>query len=771
MLQYAVSLDVNSLIARLKGHRHYSGQIAHTEVVPGASARFADIEPPLPERLATALGRQGIERLWSHQAQALDLARSGFPFVVTTPTASGKSLCYLAPILEMLLVDRQARALVIYPTKALAQDQAGKLRELGLFPDVVHALYDGDTPRSERSSIRRTARLVLTNPDMLHVGILPGHSQWASFLRNLRVVVVDEAHVYRGVFGGHVAQIMRRLGRMASRYGASPQWIGCSATIANPEELFRQLTGVAGEIPVVGDDGAPRGRRHFVFWNPPFLDPTRGVRRSTNSEATSLFTTLVSSGVRTIAFARARKSAELLLAYSRDALEATQSHGELAGRIASYRAGYTPTQRRAIERKLFDGELLGVTATNALELGVDIGGMDAVVMAGYPGTISSAWQQAGRAGRRHGDSLAVLVASDNPLDQFLMRRPEWFFGSSHENAVLDPANRHILAGHLLCAAWESPLTSDDLPRFGGDKALRVVKMLVENGDLAWRDDRLLPTSLDAPAGRIDIRSMSSKVFSILLSDGSVLGTIEEERAYEQVHPGAVYLHQGESYLVQHMDLSARRVTVSPCASGIFSEPKVEGNIEILSREGSKESGSTVVYFGEVRVAKRVVGYRRRNVYTDEVVGEWDLDLPEQVFETEAVWFPVPRESEWKLEQAKFDLPGTVHAVEHAAIGLLPLFALCDRNDIGGVSTPYHPQVGAPAVFVHDAHPGGVGIAEAGFRLIGPWLEATQALVSQCPCDDGCPACIQSPKCGNNNQPLDKRGAACLLESLCSGNPS
>ena len=766
-----VSLDVQSLIASLRGHRSYADQIVHTEVVAGASARFADVEPPLPERLARALSAQGIERLWCHQAEALDLGRSGFPFVVTTPTASGKSLCYLAPVLEMLLTDRSARALVVYPTKALAQDQAGKLRDLGLFPDVVHALYDGDTPRSERASIRRTARLILTNPDMLHVGILPAHSQWAVFLRNLRAVVIDEAHVYRGVFGGHVSQVMRRLARIADRYGASPQWIGCSATIANPVELFRQLTGVAGEIPVVCDDGAPRGRRHFLFWNPPFLRPAQGVRRSTHSEATGLFTALVGRGVRTIVFARARKSAELLLAFARDAFASTESRQEMADRIASYRAGYTPSQRRAIERRLFDGDLLGVTATNALELGVDIGGMDAVVMAGYPGTISSAWQQAGRAGRRSGDSLAVLVASDNPLDQFLMRRPEWFFGSPHENAVLDPGNRHILAGHLLCAAWEAPLVTDDLPRFGGEKALRVVKRLVEQGDLAWRGEQLLPTSLDAPAGRIDIRSMSSKVFTILLADGTVLGTIEDERAYEQVHPGAVYLHQGESYVIEEMDLAGRKVMAVPCGSGIYSEPKVDGNIEILSKQGSKEYGSTVVYFGEVRVTKRVRGYRRRNVFTDETVGEWDLDLPEQVFETEAVWFPVPREIQLALEARRLDLSGTVHAVEHASIGLLPLFALCDRNDIGGVSTPYHPQVGAPAVFVHDAHPGGVGIAETGFRLIGPWLEATAALVEQCPCDDGCPACIQSPKCGNNNQPLDKEGAAALLKALCTGGES
>ncbi|MFM7322237.1 MAG: DEAD/DEAH box helicase [Armatimonadota bacterium] len=765
-----MALDVDELLRRLQRQSSYRDQLVHAERIPARSARYADLEPALPPALRARLSAEGIDRLWGHQAEAIDLVRAGFPVVVTTPTASGKSLCYNAPVLESLLLDPAARALYLFPTKALAQDQSGKLRELDLFPEVVHATYDGDTPKEERSGIRRMARIVLTNPDMLHHGILPNHTTWSVFLRNLRYVVVDEAHVYRGVFGGHVGDILRRLTRIARRYGAQPQWIACSATIANPAEHLRCLTGCPTGFEVVANDGAPAGRRTFVFWNPPERNGSGGGRRSTHGESTDLFATLVSSGIRTIAFARARKSTELLLTHARTALESTISSQEAAGRIMSYRAGYTPGQRREIERRLFDGELIGVTATNALELGVDIGGMDAVVMSGYPGTVASAWQQAGRAGRRSDESLAVLVAADNPLDQFLMRRPDWFFASGHEHATADPANRHVLSGHLLCAAYEAPLTEDELDFFGGERALRCVKRLVEDGRLAWRDDRILYVGSEPPAPSINIRSASANPTLITLPDGAVLGTVEEERVFEQVHPGAVYLHMGEAYVVDSLDLAGRRARVRPHDGGYHTEPRTDGSIEIIAEHSRKDLGDTQVVFGEVRVTSRVLGYRRRGVHGEENLGEVDLDLPERTFETEAVWYEVPAGAVRDLERRKLDLGGSVHALEHAAIGLLPLFAMCDRNDIGGVSSPWHPQVGGPAVFVHDGHPGGVGIAETGFRLVRAWLEATSALIEGCGCDDGCPACIQSPKCGNNNQPLDKAGAARVLRALLKERP-
>jgi DEAD/DEAH box helicase domain-containing protein len=758
-------VNADRFLERLRKQDSYSGQIVHIERIAARKAEYAPLEPPLPEALREALSAQGIEKFYSHQAEAIDLARQGFHTIVTTPTASGKSLCYNAPVLESLLLERKARALYLFPTKALAQDQLGKIRNLGLGADIVAATYDGDTPRDERGPIKRTAQLVITNPDMLHMGVLPYHTSWGVFLRNLRFVVLDEAHVYRGVFGAHVANILRRLRRVAELYGARPQFLASTATIANASELFATLTGLDAEV--VKGDGAPSGRRHFVFWNPPVYDTATGARKSTNAEATGLFTTLVGEGVRTIAFARARKQAELLLAYARRSFESTATKETLKDKIISYRAGYTPAQRREIERRLFEGELTGVTATNALELGVDIGGVDATILTGYPGTVASTWQQAGRAGRRQSDALSVLVAADNPLDQFLMRRPDYFFEKEAEHAALDPTNKHILGGHLLCAAYEAPLEDSDEGLFGGPKARHVMKRLVEEDVLASRGERLHYTGNVYPAGLVNIRSASSEHYVIRDDSrgGAALGTVEEARAFETLHPGAVYLHLGESYVVEELDTDERVARVRPSKASYFTEPKTDSWIQILETHGSKEFGSSVTYFGEVRVTTQVTGFRQKQLFSDEVLGTFDLELPELHFETEAVWFPVSVDTVQALGVAGLDLAGGVHALEHAGISLLPLFALCDRNDIGGVSTPYHPQVGAPAVFVHDGHPGGVGIAECGFRFIFEWLTATRNLIEGCPCEDGCPSCIQSPKCGNNNQPLDKKAALEILKRL------
>jgi DEAD/DEAH box helicase domain-containing protein len=754
-------------IQRFKRASDYRGQIVHVQEVPARGAEYGELDVPLPPRLTDALGNLGVTRLYRHQAEAVDRARTGQHVIVTTPTASGKSLCYNAPVLENLLLEPHARALYLFPTKALAQDQKAKLEALGLHPDVTVATFDGDTPKEERSWVKRHGRLVITNPDMLHVGMLPYHNTWAGLLRNLRYVIIDEAHVFRGVFGAHVANILKRLRRIAARYGARPQFIACSATIANPGELFTRLTGLRAET--VGGDGAPSGGKRFVFWNPPVVDEKTGVRRSSNAEATGLFTTLVSGGVRTIAFTRARKQAELLLNYARRNFEGT-SNPKLAEKVVSYRAGYTPEQRRDIERRLFKGELTGVTATNALELGVDIGDLDACIITGYPGTVASTWQQAGRAGRRQGEALAVLVAADNPLDQFLMRRPDYFFGQTHEHATLDPLNKHILGGHLLCAAYEMPLTEADYRLFGGDaeeeRARWVAHRMVESGNLAARGDQLVYANDDYPASRVNIRSASSNQYTIIEeARGKVLGTVEEARAYDTLHPGAVYLHMGESYLVESLDTQNFRAFVRPATANYYTEPRIETNIEILETYGSKEFGQTVAYFGSVVVRARVVGFRQKQLFSDENLAQFELDLPEQRFETEAVWYPVPQPVVWELEGVEQGLAGGVHALEHASIGLLPLFALCDRNDIGGVSTPYHPGVGGPAIFVHDGHPGGVGIAETGYRLMTEWLTATRDLLNECPCEGGCPSCIQSPKCGNNNEPLDKEAARTILRYI------
>ncbi|MES2459651.1 MAG: DEAD/DEAH box helicase [Armatimonadota bacterium] len=571
-------MNADHFLARFKRHPEYKGQIVHVEEIPARTARWGNMDAPLPQRLTTALAAQNVARLYSHQAEAIDLARMGHHLIVTTPTASGKSLCYNAPVLETLLLDPAARALYLFPTKALAQDQRGKLEALNLHPDIATATYDGDTPKEERGWVKRAARIVITNPDMLHLGILPYHTGWGTFFRNLRYIVIDEAHSYRGVFGAHVANVLRRLRRVCERYGARPQFIACSATIANPGELFGRLTGLEAQ-PISGD-GAPTGRKHFIFWNPPVYDPASGARRSSNAEATTLFTTLVGEGVRTIAFTRARKTAELLLTYARRAFESTGTQAGLAQKIISYRAGYTAEQRRDIERRLFNGELTGVTATNALELGVDIGGVDACVLTGYPGTVASTWQQAGRAGRRQGDALAILVAADNPLDQFLMRRPEYFFGKPHEHAALDPTNRHILGAHLLCAAYEIPLTEDDFPLFGGERAAHITHRLCEEEALAARGERFVYAGSEYPAGLISIRSASANQYVIVDDSrrGAVLGTVEEGKAFETLHPGAVYLHLGESYVVETLDPQNFRAHVRPAQANYFTETRTTSQI-------------------------------------------------------------------------------------------------------------------------------------------------------------------------------------------------
>src|SRR5579871_5563817 len=487
-------MDFNGYLNDLRRAPFYKGQIAHVQRIPARKARYGDLERPLHPDLLARLRAQGIERLYAHQAEAINAARDGAHVTVVTATASGKTLCYNLPVLDTVLENPRARAFYLFPTKALAQDQLGKLNDFGLFPTVRFATYDGDTPSADRRFIKKGAHIVLTNPDMLHVGILPYHTSWSAFLANLKYVVVDEMHTYRGVFGAHVAHVLRRLRRLCALYRADPQFLCCSATIANPEELTQRLTGVEQPI-IVDENGAPAGPRTFVFWNPPVIEQQEGTRRSTNMEATALFTDLVQQGVRNITFTRARKSAELILRYARNAFH--QTFPELSKSIMAYRSGYTKEERRKIEQGLFEGKLIGVTATNALELGVDVGGLDATVLTGYPGTIASAWQQAGRAGRGGEEALSILVALDNPLDQFLMRHPDYFFGRPHERAVLDPDNRRILAQHLLCAAYERALTWDDLPAFGPN-AKTALDSLEEQGKISYRNGKWRFAGADYP---------------------------------------------------------------------------------------------------------------------------------------------------------------------------------------------------------------------------------------------------------------------------------
>jgi DEAD/DEAH box helicase domain-containing protein len=754
-------MDVDAFLDRLRASENYAGQMVHVERIPGRDPVFGTLDSPLEPRLETALRREGVERYYSHQADAINAARAGKHVATVTSTASGKTLCYNVPVLDDLLREPHHRALYLFPTKALAQDQLEKLNALGLAPRVRAFTYDGDTPREERTDIRRRASIILTNPDMLSVGIVPYHSAWALFLRQLRWVVVDEVHSYRGVFGSHVANVFRRLRRVCELYGARPQFLCSSATIANPGELVKSLTGFEPEL--IDEDGSPHGPRHFVFWNPPYIGEDQTQRRSTNIETTSLFSSLVAEGVRTIAFARSRQTAELILRYARDGLK--RGEMDLSDRVTSYRAGYLPEDRREIERRLFSGDLLGVVSTNALELGVDIGGLDASILNGYPGSVASVWQQAGRAGRGRQDCLAVLVAQNNPLDQYLMRRPEYFFGRPHEHAAVDPNNLHILRQHLRAAAYEMPLSDEDARFFGIGMAL-VLKEMEESGDLRRAGDRWVWCGGEYPAGNINIRSASGDAFVIReTGSGRAIGTEEIEKVFHVLHPGAVYLQMGESYLVENLDVSARTAWVTPAPVSFYTRTKDTSSVDILSQEASKRCARTQAYYGPVTVTNQVLGFSRRAHFTDEVKSVEDLDMPEIAFDTEALWFVVPS---WAVEELRgdgADITGGLHAIEHAAIGLMPLYAMCDRNDIGGVSYPLHPVLGAPAVFIYDAHPGGVGIAERTYDLLEPLLRATRDHIAQCPCEDGCPSCIQSPKCGSNNEPLSKAGALAILGKL------
>ena len=710
----------------------------------------------------------GLWPLRSHQAGAIDALRRGDNVMVATQSASGKSLCYNVPVLESLLQDSACRALYLFPTKALAQDQLRSFAELSGSFGVRAAIYDGDTPTRDRPPVRKSARVVLTNPDMLHLGILPRHQSWDRLFRGLGYVVVDECHTYRGVFGSHVANILRRLRRVCQYYGSSPQFILCSATIGNAGELAHGLTGLSFEV--IDEDGSPSGGKRFALWNPPIMGDSGSTRRSANVEAASLFSELVSSGVRTIVFTRTRRATELVYVYARDRL--SQDSPEVAASIRPYRGSYLPEDRRSIERALFSGELLGVTSTNALELGIDVGSLDATVLAGYPGSIASTWQQAGRSGRRGEESLTILVGRDNPLDQYIMNHPQALFGRSVEHARISPSNPYVIEPHLLCAAYELPLKSQDQELFGADLVGHLEKLEAE-GRLRRRGESWhISPQLPYPANDLNIRSISSFSYQVIQeSTGAVLENVGEPSAFQQLHPGAVYLHQGEPYLVRDLDLDSHIARVERSTDdNYYTEARELTDIRVSSVRSTKSAGGVEVSLGDVEVTSQVLGFRRRRHLSERVIDEEPLDLPERRFPTVALWFDVPdRFLDWTKEERR-DLPGGLHAAEHAAIGVLPLFAMCDRNDIGGVSTPLHPDTGRAQVFIYDGHAGGAGIAERGYQIIEALWEATLEAMVTCHCDDGCPGCVQSPKCGNNNHPLDKHVAMVMLRFLV-GDPA
>ncbi|HEX2054135.1 MAG TPA: DEAD/DEAH box helicase, partial [Actinomycetota bacterium] len=729
---------------------------------PGTKVRP---EPPLPRELRARLSARGIDGLWTHQAEALAAVRRGENVAVSTGTASGKSLCFNLPTIESILADRRTRALYLYPTKALAQDQLRALRAFGL-TEVLPATYDGDTPSDERPSVRRYANIVLTNPDMLHFGILPSHPRWADFLANLRYVVIDEGHVCRGVFGSHVGCILRRLRRLAAGYGANPLFILTSATIPNPGGLAERLVGLP--FTEVTEDGAPRGERLFAFWNPPFLEEKTATRASANWESARLMAAFAGRDIKTIAFAKSRKAAELVAKYARTLA------GDAGDRITAYRAGYLASDRRAIEQRLFAGELLGVAATTALELGIDVGGLDAVVMNGFPGTVAQVWQQAGRAGRSTTPSVAVLVGRDDPLDQYYIAHPETMLSRPFEMALVDTANPNILKPHLACAAYEKPVPPDEVAEYFGPDALRQAEEMAEEGRLALRKSkgvRRYHYRGDTPPGDLDLRSMGVTYAIVERQTGALLGTVDGGKAFSQVHPGAVYLHQGDNWEVAELDLANNVALVEPSQGRYFTQSRETSDIRVLEATEHKRVGRAEFYLGRVEVTNRVVAFARKDIATGETLAIVDLDLPETVLSTVAVWYTVDPSVVHRARLGAVDLPGSLHAAEHAAIGMLPLFAMADRWDIGGVSTALSADTGLPTVFIYDGHPGGAGIAARGYAEAPEHLGATLEAVSRCPCESGCPSCVQSPKCGNGNEPLDKAGAIRLLATILGSDGS
>ena len=752
-------------------------QLRHVRRVPARAARTADWPDWVHPDLVEAYARLGVAAPYTHQIEAADHAQSGRHVVIATGTASGKSLAYQLPALnavhrsELRVLAEPGRvhddgAVVLYlsPTKALAADQLASIRALRL-STIRAETYDGDTEQSARRWIREHANVVLANPDMLHYGVLPNHAWWSAFFRRLRFVVIDEAHSYRGVFGSHVANLLRRLRRVCAYYGAEPVFIAASATTAEPETSVSRLIGAP--VVAVTEDGSPHGATEVAFWEPA-LTEARGEngapqRRTAVAETSDLLANLVSSRVRTIAFIKSRRGAEAISSITQRLLDEVDP--SLPGRVAAYRSGYLPEERRELERRLRTGELLGIASTSALELGIDISGLDAVLVAGWPGTRASLFQQIGRAGRAGQDALAAFVASDDPLDTYLVNHPEAIFDVPVEATVFDPSNPYVLGPHLCAAAAERPLTRADLELFG-PAAEGILGQLERQGLLRRRPSGWFWTHPESAAGMVNLRADGGGPVQIIESEtGQVLGSMDSPQTHYQAHQGAIYVHQGASYLVEELNEAEHCVVVRRVNPDYYTTARDLTQIEVLSEDRSETWGPVGVHFGEVKVTTQVVSFQRKALISNEVLGEEPLELGARELFTKAVWFTMDNRNLFAAGLIEAQFPGALHAAEHAAIGLLPLVASSDRWDVGGVSTALHADTEGPTIFVYDGHPGGAGFAERGFERAREWLSATKAAIEACECPAGCPSCVQSPKCGNKNNPLDKAGAILLLGAL------
>ncbi|MGV1010424.1 MAG: DEAD/DEAH box helicase [Dermatophilaceae bacterium] len=750
-----------------------SDRVVHVRRLAGREARYADLPPWTPPAVRAALARAGLERLWSHQREAAEAADAGEHVVLSTGTASGKSLGFLLPTLTAVIegaaapTGRGATALYLAPTKALAHDQLARLQELAV-PGLRVAAYDGDTPPQERRWARDHAAYLLTNPDMLHHSILPAHEHWGAFLRALRYVVVDECHVYRGVFGSHLALVLRRLRRVAARYRAHPVFLLASATVADPAGHGARLVGMP--VRAVTDDGSPRAAMTVALWQPPVCGVDVGApgsggrpayRRSAVAETAQLLADLVGADVQSVAFARSRVGVEAIATAARRTLQTRRP--QAVERVAAYRGGYLPEERRALESGLRSGSLTGLAATTALELGIDISGLDAVVLAGWPGTRSSFWQQVGRAGRAGRGALAVLVAGDDPLDAYLVTHPEAILDHPIEAAVVDPENPYLLGPHLAAAAAELPLSDTDTELFGSSTT-DVADELVDRQLLRRRPTGWYWARPDRAADLVSLRGSGRVVRIVEAQTGRLLGVVDEPRSYATVHPGAVYVHQGQTCVVAHLDLRDGVALVARGDPGWTTQARSVSTFELVATEQTQSWGPATLSLGRVVVRTRVTSFLRR-LPGGEVLGEHPLDLPERTMPTQATWWTMPQPDLLGAGLHPMRLPGALHAAEHASIGLLPLIAIADRWDIGGVSTVLHPDTGLPTVLVYDGVPGGGGFARRGYAVASTWFRATLDTVRSCPCEQGCPSCIQSPKCGNGNQPLDKAASIRVLDLL------
>jgi len=746
---------IDDFIKSIKRMPSYKKQIVHIEKIPSQEANYGELEKPLPENIRTCLLNRRI-KFYSHQAEAINKARQGKNVVIATPTASGKTLAFNIPVLEALTNNGKATALYLYPTKALTNDQLKVLRELEKDTCVKAdtGVYDGDTPQHQRANIRENSRIILTNPYGLHQ-YLPWHYKWRTFLQNLKFIVIDEAHVYRGVFGSNVAMVLRRLLRICSFYHANPQIILSSATIANPKELASRLTGK--DFEVVLDDGAPRGEKSFVFWNPPFIDAANSIRRSTHQETKDILTLNILKNLQTLCFTTSRQMAELITRWTKEELMRRSKSPNI---ITAYRAGYLPQERRDIESRLKNKGLVGVVSTNALELGIDIGSLDSVIISGYPGTVISTWQQAGRAGRTCADSLVTLVAFQNPLDQYFMKHPDDFFGRPHEQAIIDLHNQYISLGHIMCASSELPINEADKQFF--PELLSESIQALEQENLVQKTPRGWVYSGTARTTEVvNLESISHQTVTVTCN-GNLLETLTLNKAYEEAHAGAVLLHQGETYLCEEFDLNQLVAKVRQENVNYYTEALKD--VDVAIKKTQEQNNSDVkVGLGELSITEIYHTYLTKTY--DEVIKRSPLNLPPLSFSTIGLWFIIPEETREEIEAQGLDFAGGLHAVEHAMIAMSPIFAMCDRWDIGGLSTSLHPDTGEATIFIYDGFEGGIGISETLYKNINPLWEKTLQLIDTCECRDGCPSCIYSPKCGNENQPLDKKAASIILRQI------